>query len=439
MTSADRQSTRAATLAVAATFSLLTLAACGGGGGGGSTSTMPPGNGGGGQTIPTRAAALTNSVTAANVVAALAKAAEALPSAGSVTQSSNVDDRNITTDQVHITAQYGSGTPSFSVRNGTAWSIGTSDGNPRRISDVTPPYQGVELRKRIADGTLYVNAYTDIEAPKQVTTGGTPVDVMTRDRMAFASGGFTLGRGLSTPGTLNGQQGTFTCSSTGCGIQFTGGVQIGSGQENTVGAVSGLTFVPAGSGTTQSMEDADYLSGGFWMIVPDDASSVSDYQFGAFADGSDPFVQSNLRTVTGVATYDGDATGVYSGTAGGSTNIGYFDADVRLTANFGDANGLGTISGSMTNFEVDGERTDDNLSLGTARIGSQNSGFFTGDMSGVDDEGSLRGNWGGQFFGNDEPDGKPGSVGGTFGGTYTYTDSAQGTATFVGAFGAQKQ
>ena len=184
--------------------------------------------------------------------------------------------------------------------------------------------------------------------------------------------------------------------------------------------------------------DTDYLSGGVWLFVPDNATSADDYVFGAFVDGSDPFDQS-ITALQGTATYEGDATGVYSGKTAESTAIGYFNGDVELTANFGGTSDLGTISGSITNFEVDGERTDDMLSLGTARIGSQNSGFFTGKMNGFDDEGSLRGNWGGQFFGNDEPDGKPGSVGGTFGGTYTYTDSAQGTANFVGAFGAHKQ
>ena len=102
----------------------------------------------------------------------MGRAAEAQPRAGSVTQSSNVDSSNITTDQVDITAEYGSGGPSFSVDNGTAWSIGMNEGNPRRISGVAPPWQGAELRKRIPGGTLYVDAYTDIEAPETRQIGG---------------------------------------------------------------------------------------------------------------------------------------------------------------------------------------------------------------------------------------------------------------------------
>ena len=51
MTSPDRRPARTATLAVASTFALLTLAACGGGGGG-PTSMMPPGGGGGDGSTP---------------------------------------------------------------------------------------------------------------------------------------------------------------------------------------------------------------------------------------------------------------------------------------------------------------------------------------------------------------------------------------------------
>ena len=101
----------------------------------GGGSTMP---GGGSPTSPTttiqsRAQALDDPATAANAAAAIAQAAQARPAPGSVTQSSNVHGNNITTDAVEITATYGSGGPSFSVRNATAWSIGTGEGNPGRI------------------------------------------------------------------------------------------------------------------------------------------------------------------------------------------------------------------------------------------------------------------------------------------------------------------
>ena len=373
---------------------------------------------------------LTNPAAAANTAAKIAEAARAQPAPGSVTQSSNVDSSNITTDQVRITAQHGTGGPSFSVRNGTAWSIGTSDGNPSRISGTPSPWQGVELSKRIGSSVLYVDAYTDIEAPSQVTTGGTYAFTFTTVNVV---GRYTnQNSNVTLPAAFNGVNGTASC--TGCSFVYTTGqLQMTAGSMTfTPSDSSAATTLTAGS-VTSTVADADYLAGGIWLIAPDNATRAADYEFGAFADGSDPFMQSNLAAVTGPATYIGDATGVYSETAGGSTEIGYFDGDVRLTANFGDASGLGTISGRITNFDVDGERVAGRLDLGSANIGAQNSGFFRGAVTGADGERRYTGHWGGQFFGNGQADGRPGSVAGTFGG-----HSTDDAVSFLGAFGAHK-
>ena len=197
----------------------------------------------------------------------------------------------------------------------------------------------------------------------------------------------------------------------------------------------------SGGMQTVTVLDTDYLAGGVWLFVPANATSTDDYVFGAFGDGSDPFDQSNIVALQGTATYEGGATGVYSATEGQSTEIGSFDGDVELTANFGGGNDLGTISGFLTNLEVDGDRVASMLNFGTANIGSQNSGFFEGGVTGVVGsngtdypERTYTGSWGGQFFGNNESDGKPGAVGGTFGG-----NSTDDAVNFVGAFGAQKQ
>ena len=367
-----------------------------------------------------------------NIVTAIGKAANATPRAGSVTQSSNVDSGGITTDQVEVTAEYGASGPSFEVRNGTAWSIGMGEGNPSPISDTTPPWKGAELSKDVNGGTVYVDAYTDIEEP---TT--TPVSGQTM-RLDDLPAGTPLMVTLDTlnarrgPGTLNGVSGTFHCDRAGggsCPVRFisSGGV--------TGTSFSGTDWMFTPQGTTTTTEsDTDYLSGGVWLFVPDNAASADDYVFGAFVDGNDPFDQSNIMALQGSARYEGDATGVYSEKTAESTAIGYFNGDVELTANFGGTSDLGTISGSITNFEVDGEPDDGTLNLGTAPIGSQNSGFFEGAVTGDDDERMYVGNWGGQFFGNGESDGKPGSVGGTFGG-----HSTDDAVNFVGAFGAHKQ
>ena len=371
-------------------------------------------------------------MVADNIVTAIGKAAVATPRAGSVTQSSNVDNQGVTTDQVDVTAEYGTSGPGFAIRNGTTWSIGMGEGNSRRIPGTTPPWQGAELSKNVTGGTVYVDVYTDIEAPEPGTGTSQPVTVMTGDNVEYTGSSVVLGQGQSTPGELNGQQGTFTCAQTGCSVAFTGGLP-NQGSPLPVHTVSGITFVPS-SGSGTATDDTDYLAGGVWLFVPDGATSADDYVFGAFGDGSDPFAQSNIMALTGTATYEGAATGVYSEKTAEATSIGYFDGDVELTANFGGGSDLGTISGSITNFEVDGDPEVGTLNLGTADIGSLNSGFFQGDVTGSDDERMYTGNWGGQFFGNGESDGKPGSVGGTFGGSSTDDE-----VNFVGVFGAHKQ
>ena len=180
--------------------------------------------------------------------------------------------------------------------------------------------------------------------------------------------------------------------------------------------------------------DTDYLAGGIWLYVPDDVTDAGSYAAGAFADGSDPFRQENILALQGTATYEGYAVGTYALQSGASPDMDVFDAAVSLTADFGAENGLGTVSGSITNVEVDGESLDATLNLGTAAIGSTDSGFFEGQATGTANGLALEGKWGGRFFGNGAAADTPGSVAGTFGG-----HSTDNVANFVGVFGAHGQ
>ena len=164
--------------------------------------------------------------------------------------------------------------------------------------------------------------------------------------------------------------------------------------------------------------------------MPDDATSVDDFTFGAFVHGEDPYDQSNLTALTGEYTYTGDATGVYSVLA--DERNYFFDADVTLTADFVDNSNLGTIGGRIHDISVDDELVegDPTLNLGRASIGATNSGFFTGDTDMEYDGESYTGKWGGQFFGNDDSN-PPGSVAGTFGAA-----TSNGENSVLGVYGA---
>ena len=188
--------------------------------------------------------------------------------------------------------------------------------------------------------------------------------------------------------------------------------------------------------------DNDYLAMGYWLRVPQnyvgsDGELSSDYdlgdfmadiEYGVFVNGGDPYEQANILALTGTATYTGDATGVYIDTENDKNSP--LRADVSITADFGDGNQLGTLSGTVSNFERydDGppgarELTDNelgqlgNVNLESADIGDSDSGFFTGDTSMTVNSDSLTGKWGGQFYGNDDndPNAPPGGVAGTFG------------------------
>lgn len=395
-------------------------------------------------------------VTAADVAAAIAQAVEAGGASGSVTQSSNVD-AGITTDRVSVAAQYGADVPSFALRNGTEhvtrWSIGSDDGAPETIDTAGTGWRGAALRKRVAGGTLYVDAWTDIGAPTTVATDGTYMLRLTKfdDGHSYTDSTWDLG---NEPADLDGVAGSVSC--IGCSFAyFDGQLTMSEGI---------LTFTPDDGSRptilgpdTRAEPDADWLAGGIWLFVPDDASGSAKPVAGAFLDGSDPFEQSVLSGLTsGEATYSGQAFGVHSRTADGGTEIGRFTAQVILQAHFD----IDEISGRITGFrDENGDLPEENFTvmLGTADIGSQDSGFFSGAASIESNPGGCSpspcdppdpsplsdktGKWSGQFFGNGEADEPPGSVGGTFGAKATFNAGAanEETQSVIGTFGAGKQ
>ena len=221
----------------------------------------------------------------------------------------------------------------------------------------------------------------------------------------------------------------------------------GSGDADPEGLSEAMISQRTGSGTLHvgirtNIEEGgntDWLAGGIWVYLPDDVSDVGDVSFGAFANGGDPFPQDNVAGLTGTATYQGDAAGVYmdSRPEGGGPSL--FNARTTLTADFGDGATLGTIGGTVhTVTEEDGTPFPGlTLTLGSANIGDSGSGFFTGNTSmtyGDDGGRTFSGRWGGQFFGaGAAATDAPASVVGTFGAA---TDQGDG---FVGAYVANRE
>ena len=194
----------------------------------------------------------------------------------------------------------------------------------------------------------------------------------------------------------------------------------------------------------------NYLAFGSWQEVPEDVTDVAGYDFGVFAGGDDPFVASNLPALAGTATYAGKAAGTYVETI--HPRAESFAADVDLMADFGSAGESGSVTGMVSNFQLESGTSMpvNSLRLETAwdwqsELWAPNNiraswddgdNFIPGGL--IEGEtvadGGWWGLWGGKFFGNGPagPTGHPASFAGTFGAT-------DGTRSIAGSFGAHKQ
>lgn len=384
--------------------------------------------------------------------------------------------------------EYIPATHGVSIVNGSAWSIGNSDGNPMTRSGDFGPWNSIALSKGLGASTLYVDVFTDIEAPQErvIDSDGTIHSInrslaMLDDTNATIS----VSTGVSDlRGTYDGAAGAFGCFSPGntrcranngnlrdgkwtflpdrpegakdvkgiSGVVFTGGFnpnrtagtldgEVGyfrctsqscdhSKSNGRLTSLSGdWIFVP----TTREIvteSDSDYLAGGLWLIAPDDKSDVDGYSFGAFATGNDPFDQEVLTPLRGAATYRGNTMGMYADRTEGIA-AGRFTGIVELIAEFDSAYSLGSIRGAAAGFRFDGEPVEGIMTLEETAIGSTNSGLFEGSLSGFSEGMTYTGRWSGRFFGNDEVSIKPSAVAGTIGGI-----SEGSRITFVGMFGA---
>ena len=203
---------------------------------------------------------------------------------------------------------------------------------------------------------------------------------------------------------------------------------------------------------------SDYLAGGYWFRATGFGEDAEIYdvftgdagaaEIGAFVDGTELRGTPELP-ITGTAAYDGFAGGLYAAQAGldaeieaGTIEVGEFEGDITLTANFDTQDISGTVDNiylDYTQFTPGGESasgeslTDYELELGAAPFGSD--GTFTGsDVTLINPSltTNTNGSWGGRFSTVDDSAGNPRVVAGTFGGA-AHT-SGETNVTFVGAF-----
>ncbi len=305
-------------------------------------------------------------------------------------------------------------------------------------------------------------------------SGGTVTDLGTRSGTGFTgvtyyASGVTVGDDTDMALAFTG---TLTCpasATTGC-----------TATENADGTITieGYTFTGSRAAraavtAVSAAENNDYLAFGVWLQEDSDAGTEGNQPaFAAFFGGGSPTAAASFNVaITGTATYEGSATGVYTE----GTKVDYFEGDATLTANFGTApedgsadTVTGTITGMIDNIVAGGVSMSDVIHLNDGAGGNNISaeGGFSGDarmgertVEIVDSVATVtypyNGLWRGSFYnGNtddtatadvDESLVAPGSVAGSFGVTGTDDmgtaddDTDDVTRSYVGAFGAHKQ
>ena len=324
---------------------------------------------------------------------------------------------------------------------------------------------GRMLVRNIGTERQIIVIHSDIEAPDQVAfsseydftvdrdTDTTAMDtyaVLATDNGKIASSRFpsgentdrtyvvydadtATGRASQFSGTFDGASGTYRCvADAGCTVST-----------DAMGKFEDLMadewqFTPA-PGATVDKPDGDYLTWGFWLDTTTKDGAIASYDtVQTFATSSLP-AETTLGDVTGTASYEGDAAGVYvhetskeDGTVDTAIS-GRFTADVALTANFDDADPLrkeNTISGTISNFDLDGG-PDNSWNVSVSATINDGGTLSSGVASGrTGNDGSLSG----QFHGPSDraaADAPPVLVG-EFNSTFV-------NGAVAGAYGARKQ
>lgn len=224
-----------------------------------------------------------------------------------------------------------------------------------------------------------------------------------------------------------------------------------------IAKVSGNTATVAAVGVEWSSTDyTDYLAGGYWIHF--DGNS-NDLELGAFIDGPAFEDLTHNLPVTGTATYNGRAGGLYLGMSGtdtvstpGTFEEGQYQGNVRLTADFGTSQisgriynvGVYNINGIETNGNTyfDPYLTSTDYEAHLASVSINPNGTFGGAGVRVTHPDltitSSTGSWGGRFSNVNDSAGNPRAAAGTH--AVYFTTAGGSEAILTGAFyGATEQ
>ena len=232
--------------------------------------------------------------------------------------------------------------------------------------------------------------YTDIEAPgtqpfsgetgKYGAADGIDGDGnleigSATDATLIASTDFPTGPGIITHeagadgvaevvGTFDGAPGTYVCTPA-ADNDCTSSIRSGGGIALAGGA--GWKFVPAQDATV-AKPDTRYSYFGWWLRDAGDGFFVGVFDGGEGGDAQD---FADLPQLQGTATYSGPAAGKFViDSRIGPAEAGEFTADAELEVDFGDDSSLGTVTGTVDGFMVNGDAMAWSVELQPAAIGT---------------------------------------------------------------------
>ncbi len=194
------------------------------------------------------------------------------------------------------------------------------------------------------------------------------------DATLIASSSFPTGAGIRThradeagvarvAGTFDSAEGAYECSPAE-GSPCTSSLKHGGGF--TLAGGGGWAFRPA-AGAVVAEPDAAYRYFGWWLRESAGAYFIGTFHAGA---GGISGEFTGLGALQGPAVYRGPAAGLFAIAREDGASSGAWAATARLTAQFGDTADLGTVSGAIEGFTVDGDRMPWTVALGSAGIGA---------------------------------------------------------------------